>query len=242
MLSVPSSSGKGLQRVNPSLPQSIAFIFQSPLHRGRVFNDCGERLAPFIHLSFQSPLHRGRVFNSSALCACSRESLKLSVPSSSGKGLQPSAAWIPKTRSSLSVPSSSGKGLQRRAFTVQGVHAHFQSPLHRGRVFNMTKEIDDDARENNTFSPLFIGEGSSTSVCWADCSADSSFSPLFIGEGSSTIRLATESWSLICLSVPSSSGKGLQRSSSHVRGSRGILSVPSSSGKGLQRPRSFARS
>src|SRR5581483_5440719 len=257
---VPSSSGKGLQRVNPSLPQSIAFIFQSPLHRGRVFNDCGERLAPFIHLSFQSPLHRGRVFNRSALCACSRESLKLSVPSSSGKGLQPSAAWIPKTRSSLSVPSSSGKGLQRRAFTVQGVHAHFQSPLHRGRVFNMTKEIDDDARENNTFSPLFIGEGSSTSVCWADCSADSSFSPLFIGEGSSTQFIPREgftwdTFSPLFIGEGSSTaevfrqimkfadsfsplfiGEGSStRSKASTPPTGWHLSVPSSSGKGLQR-------
>src|SRR5581483_9652859 len=160
----------------------------------------------------QSPLHRGRVFNRSALCACSRESLKLSVPSSSGKGLQPSAAWIPKTRSSLSVPSSSGKGLQRRAFTVQGVHAHFQSPLHRGRVFNMTKEIDDDARENNTFSPLFIGEGSSTAEVFRQIMkfADS-FSPLFIGEGSSTRSKASTPPTGWHLSVPSSSGKGLQR-------------------------------
>ncbi|MGB7603308.1 MAG: hypothetical protein WBM24_23595, partial [Candidatus Sulfotelmatobacter sp.] len=38
-------------------------IFQSPLHRGRLFNDWAFRADAFEAPHFQSPLHRGRLFN-----------------------------------------------------------------------------------------------------------------------------------------------------------------------------------
>jgi hypothetical protein len=62
----------------------------------------------------------------------------LSVPSSSGKTLQPDPGPGVDDRNSLSVPSSSGKTLQR----TRGRRSH--------------------TRRRRTFSPLFIGEDSST--------------------------------------------------------------------------------
>ncbi len=137
-------------------------------------------------MNFQSPLHRGRVFNP-PLEGVQFPHAILSVPSSSGKGLQ--QRWHGQRQSffeHLSVPSSSGKGLQllKPALAMAG---------------------------SMTFSPLFIGEGSSTSY----------FLHVFCADES--------------LSVPSSSGKGLQRLTQKRRYvSSSPLSVPSSSGKGLQ--------
>src|SRR5579884_1822047 len=62
----------------------------------------------------------------------------------------------------------------------------FQSPLHRGRLFNCC-----------TWAP--------------SCSLCPSFSPLFIGEDSSTGDITASHADEIVLSVPSSSGKTLQR-------------------------------
>ena len=62
----------------------------------------------------------------------------------------------------LSVPSSSGKTLQRLAFGGPiGALIGFQSPLHRGRLFNTIIGVVHTAKAK-TFSPLFIGEDSST--------------------------------------------------------------------------------
>ncbi len=204
-LSVPSSSGKGLQRSlqrghhGASRAFSPLFIgegsstratrqnkpgledFQSPLHRGRVFNDCGERLAPFVHLSFQSPLHRGRVFN---LRRYDLEYAKdiLSVPSSSGKGLQ--RPYRPASREPLFPfsPLFIGEGSSTRLQPKwQSVFLFFQSPLHRGRVFNRAGP-PGPAKPASSFSPLFIGEGSSTVAAWRCSLTGASFqSPLHRG-------------------------------------------------------------
>ncbi len=37
--------------------------FQSPLHRGRLFNHRRVPAVAIKHINFQSPLHRGRLFN-----------------------------------------------------------------------------------------------------------------------------------------------------------------------------------
>src|SRR5581483_10988590 len=139
--------------------------------------------------SFQSPLHRGRYFN----CRLKRwrSSAKfLSVPSSSGKVLQRSqqlaqenlqnpfsplfigegtSTFSARRRRSaraitLSVPSSSGKVLQH------------SSPSLFGQGFPIP------------FSPLFIGEGTSTDAIALAEKTIRAFSPLFIGEGTSTRR------------------------------------------------------
>ena len=66
------------------------------------------------------------------------------------------------------------------------------------------------------------------------------FSPLFIGELSST-RFARPPPGASCgVSVPSSSGNSLQRSGPGVRSGGGVVSVPSSSGNSLQRISSVA--
>src|SRR5581483_11243226 len=86
----------------------------------------------------------------------------------------------------------------------------FQSPLHRGRYFNR--------------------ECAALSSAWC-----ASFSPLFIGEGTSTAQRLQPCVLRVELSVPSSSGKVLQQlTSGQFDPARVILSVPSSSGKVLQ--------
>src|SRR5581483_9570165 len=100
------------------------------------------------------------------------------------------------------------------------------------------------------------GEGSSTSTRNGARCSSSAFSPLFIGEGSSTLihlrelnapelafqsplhrgrvfnlEIGLELCGRICLSVPSSSGKGLQQKCALGRANlKHLLSVPSSSG------------
>ncbi len=110
--------------------------FQSPLHRGRLFNDvAGAELGGLYVLSvpsssgktlqwrglrrsslhlrtFQSPLHRGRLFN------MERASFG-NLPSSAFSPL-----FIGEDSSILAVGS------------LYVVNASFQSPLHRGRLFN----------------------------------------------------------------------------------------------------------
>ena len=140
----------------------IGFNFQSPLHRGGLFNPNSRRgqrgseahFSPlFIGevsstrvvsgsqltriLIFQSPLHRGGLFNrNQELHRIAK--MTISVPSSSGSSLQRTAPDVLSSeRPDLSVPSSSGRSLQLRASV--GV-----------------------APRLLPFSPLFIGEVSST--------------------------------------------------------------------------------
>ena len=113
------------------------FDFQSPLHRGRLFNDSlvpvldsllfsfsplfiGEDSSTLIlkHLDenglhFQSPLHRGRLFNVSKLDSGPLKLPRFQSPLHRGRlfnTLSPTAA--------------------------EKVRITFQSPLHRGRLFN----------------------------------------------------------------------------------------------------------
>src|SRR5579883_2490267 len=104
-ISVPSSSGKSLQPEAVSGAEMIFETFQSPLHRGNHFND-RYRVGVIEGLLFQSPLHRGNHFNAVLL----REKILrriISVPSSSGKSLQPrpeySFRYIPDNFSPLFI-------------------------------------------------------------------------------------------------------------------------------------------
>ena len=187
-LSVPSSSGK--YSSTAGMRPSVAGIrhFQSPLHRGSTLQpQYGE-----------TPYALGQ---------------QLSVPSSSGKSLQPlpgaacqqrrlpfSPLFIGEVSSTLpgtsrgidcamlSVPSSSGNSLQQRAqlHRVERAFA-FQSPLHRGSTLQRQRASPAAARLL-TFSPLFIGEVSSTRLA----------------------RCIRRMVIALALSVPSSSGKSLQ--------------------------------
>ena len=62
----PLSSGKSLQRDPSRNADFRLFEFQSPLHRGSLFNTAAEKKAK-ADILFQSPLHRGSLFNRSKL-------------------------------------------------------------------------------------------------------------------------------------------------------------------------------
>ncbi len=136
--------------------------------------------------SFQSPLHRGRLFN----FARDRQqvaALGLSVPSSSGKTLQRlNLAVMPRRIvpfSPLFIGEDSSTKLNDAISRQDWL---FQSPLHRGRLFNASTLVPPTVVVR-TFSPLFIGEDSSTPQFAQHCFRRK-------------------------LSVPSSSGKTLQQS------------------------------
>src|SRR5579875_497316 len=183
-----------------------------------------------------SPLFIGEITSTIAWRERRRREEVISVPSSSGKSLQPvERSTLDSSCDSISVPSSSGKSLQPATWYKIGTwSSEFQSPLHRGNHFNpcgfgfLFFLLHD-------FSPLFIGEITSTTPIQLDALrlllfqsplhrgnhfnriSNSTtgrrfpdFSPLFIGEITSTrsLRLPRSSGSEI--SVPSSSGKSLQ--------------------------------
>ena len=140
-ISVPSSSGTRVQLVCGDKSHAAHVRFQSPLHRGLVFNS--RKIGPLVfgRCVFQSPLHRGLVFN--AILDFRRPRLCLiSVPSSSGTRVQLPGSPMVRQAFCISVPSSSGTRVQpcaggnRRASVCR-----FQSPLHRGLVFNRSWKI-----------------------------------------------------------------------------------------------------
>src|SRR5579875_3314436 len=141
---------------------------------------------------FQSPLHRGNHFNDGLNRAVVSQT-KISVPSSSGKSLQPEAV--------------SG---------AEMICEPFQSPLHRGNHFNALLLREKILRRiisvpsssgkslqprpeysfryiPDNFSPLFIGEITSTTTLMPFCCGSANFSPLFIGEITSTWRFRCSS-------------------------------------------------
>src|SRR5579884_4199646 len=124
-------------------------------------------IATLSYIQFQSPLHRGNHFNN-GLRAGELIQLQISVPSSSGKSLQLCIVDQASMRLTISVPSSSGKSLQ-----------HYDKPF--------------AVVANGNFSPLFIGEITST-------------------------RLVARAHPKPVISVPSSSGKSLQRASQMTGG------------------------
>ena len=234
-LSVPSSSGNTLQpmcsvkNIGPlpdfqsPLHRGILFNlmltpfkqvkhhFQSPLHRGILFNYFPPRwrthlVAAFSPLfigeysstirsmdgrsslsTFQSPLHRGILFNNvndeRLTLACS-----LSVPSSSGNTLQQCGrgSTVQKVRLSFSPLFIGEYSSTPRATRRYRARPDFQSPLHRGILFNHA-EFTVYCRQDVAFSPLFIGEYSSTRIVKFHTLGTIAFSPLFIGEYSSTL-------------------------------------------------------
>jgi len=186
-------------------------LFQSPLHRGMLFNtSCSTRAAR--HRSYFSPLFIGEC--SSTICAAwwvLAMSL-ISVPSSSGNALQRSRhckpRWMTTNFSPLFIGecSSTTQPLPRRMTNetefqsplhrgmlfntarplVQRRSKSFQSPLHRGMLFNDVLPASGPHLRCH-FSPLFIGECSSTNrYQLVEVFACWHFSPLFIGECSST--------------------------------------------------------
>ncbi len=188
-LSVPSSSGKGLQRSQPRWcwpPPAVTF---SPLFIGEGSSTNSRWIPRFASMSFQSPLHRGRVFNK-RWYHWLVPSLFLSVPSSSGKGLQRSPRWAARCgKESLSVPSSSGKGLQRDQRLAAQPRQEAFSPLFIGEGSStpVTRTFSEAAGELSV--PSSSGKGLQPAPGAAGAHPPAAFSPLFIGEGSSTIHI-----------------------------------------------------
>ena len=189
-------------------PSWSMILFQSPLHRGVLFNTIVPCRAILLR-NFQSPLHRGVLFNGWIKVGDGWPAI-LSVPSSSGSPLQPRRRSRTLPIPSLSVPSSSGSPLQRPNRS-KGLHSTL------------------------SFSPLFIGESSSTQFNRARWLAYIAFqSPLHRGVLFNMILVGVAFREFI-LSVPSSSGSPLQPTRSWTYWRKGIcLSVPSSSGSPLQ--------
>ncbi len=210
IISVPSSSGKSLQRMNPRTTANAVSYFSplfigevsstehkprpskekvdfSPLFIGEVSSTGTAKAGGPDNRAFQSPLHRGSLFNENMMPR-NTDRASISVPSSSGKSLQPyqraveeemeflfqsplhrgslfnlaGYSWLVGARNYISVPSSSGKSLQRGkpGLGLPG-SCPFQSPLHRGSLFNGLF-MDASGMAITYFSPLFIGEVSST--------------------------------------------------------------------------------
>ena len=215
-LSVPSSSGKSLQRIHSHLKRCLLSRLSVPSSSGRSLRHFGQSsIASKVLSAFQSPLHRGCLFNGEPSCHdhCRAE---LSVPSSSGMSLQPGypPRAVGKRIFSFS-PLFIGEVSSTTARHRYRLHVPaFQSPLHRGSLFNTYAAFNGVMSRCNSFSPLFIGEVSSTDRGGrSEQGGVHSFqSPLHRGSLFDILQLPI--CSTLCqmhLSVPSSSGMSLQR-------------------------------
>ena len=158
-LSVPSSSGKTLQPQAPGSYWTRCMPFQSPLHRGRLFNrKQSTALATDAFLSV--PSSSGKTLQHQS------ESTVLSVPSSSGKTLQPIRA-VTLSRYYAFSPLFIGEDSSTHVGTSTNVREVelFQSPLHRGRLFNSPIAVQSTryryllsvpSSSGKTLQPLFI--------------------------------------------------------------------------------------
>ena len=156
--------------------------FQSPLHRGSLFNSM-----PYAVLSdrlhFQSPLHRGVSLTHGT--SWRRDGVDHFSPLFIGEASSTSSA-VSRSRQlfdPLSVPSSSGKSLQRRPSRRPALRRlPAFSPLFIGEVSSTYRYARRHQSRSPSFSPLFIGE-----VLFNGCQRSAggstyAFSPLFIGE------------------------------------------------------------
>jgi len=256
-ISVPSSSGNSLQRIHtictfkpgphfsplfigelPSTPLPLP-LPQYPLHFSPLFigelpsTDRRRRRCHLLPV-FQSPLHRGTPFNMKIEPDWYRY-LFISVPSSSGNSLQPSASIsaapgcrnfsplfigeLPSTpesmrtleSKSISVPSSSGNSLQPGPSVLLPTRSDY-------------------------FSPLFIGELPSTILICGVVSRRPHFSPLFIGELPSTQGVEPILRSVQVFQSPLHRGTPFNSVTHTSSNGKGVISVPSSSGNSLQPP------
>src|SRR5579875_1830778 len=206
-ISVPSSSGKSLQ---PTVIfcSSLRTIISVPSSSGKSLQhvlSCCERDS---HSRFQSPLHRGNHFNYSS-------------------------SPIKMTKYNISVPSSSGKSLQRMLTLTHGIHGHISVPSSSGKSLQRDDyEFIRYAIWN--FSPLFIGEITSTKRWAYSCHWVLNFSPLFIGEITSTSFHLTTAYTPTKFQSPLHRGNHFNCCKAMTDGAVTPISVPSSSGKSLQ--------
>src|SRR5579883_2135307 len=136
----------------------------------------------------------------------------------------------------ISVPSSSGKSLQPEAVRNAVRRARNFSPLFIGEITS-TSPVRPPAIRSVDFSPLFIGEITSTEHGSRALGESSHFSPLFIGEITST----PGKWNLLRrtdeFQSPLHRGNHFNMGKLSIRPWHNAISVPSSSGKSLQHHR-----
>src|SRR5271157_306862 len=164
---------------------SSAFSF-SPLFIGEVSSTLPLRRVRQDMLSFQSPLHWGSLFNDTKIEQSDDARRLFQSPLHWGSLFNGELAWSNGQLSLLSVPSSLGKSLQRSPKVRSRSRLMSFSPLFIGEV-SSTELFLFGQRFRPPFSPLFIGEVSSTVSLYSLESSVQSFSPLFIGEVSSTV-------------------------------------------------------
>src|SRR5579885_2711978 len=183
LISVPSSSGKSLQpRGRCRLTRGRVDF--SPLFIGEITSTTASCCVFSNSCVFQSPLHRGNHFNLFIVLKGHPPGL-ISVPSSSGKSLQPNAQCAEnRTRAHFS-PLFIGEITSTPLMDGSDkIWIKFQSPLHRGNHFNATL-LNPILPTDKFQSPLHRGNHFNTSP-----------------DGNVFIAKA--------ISVPSTSGKSLQ--------------------------------
>ena len=130
-----SSTGPAATSPRSSTP------FQFPLHREGLFNWTGVQRWPAPGSLFQFPLHREGLFNDGHNTEGASWA-RLSVPSSSGRTLQPAQTPEPEQ---AAIPFSSlfiGKDSSTLGGRTQHVwQLAFQFPLHREGLFNRGRKI-----------------------------------------------------------------------------------------------------
>ncbi len=162
-ISVPSSSGKSLQLPFRFAPWQEPLPISVPSSSGKSLQRQLSARAFYVWANF-SPLFIGEITSTPNWLVALLLIELISVPSSSGKSLQLQNAVAFMDFFTISVPSSSGKSLQRlNALSGKISNLAFQSPLHRGNHFN-AGEVASFAGRGIYFSPLFIGEITSTAM------------------------------------------------------------------------------
>jgi len=213
-VSVPSSSGNSLQQTSSRLSTRSTGSF-SPLFIGELSSTPYAAGAVIVDQKFQSPLHRGTLFNlwvQGYKCA-----LRLvSVPSSSGNSLQQVKSqaiagncqgFSPLFIGELSSTSTSADSpppthrfsplfIGELSSTVLGEaipisRRTFQSPLHRGTLFNPI-QVQCVCAHPRVSVPSSSGNSLQRRQLGFSFAATLRFSPLFIGELSSTSLLLRE--------------------------------------------------
>ena|GEM_PF-5515466 len=256
-LSVPSSSGKSLERRKRAVLLGSMFPF-SPLFIGEVSGttERGERLQGLLTLSVPSSSGKSLEHKANALPFTSSLPFSpLFIGEVSGTSLRRHSILLFQPFSPLFIGEVSGTGDSR---APRGGQLPFQSPLHRGSLWNFHL-VPAKLRYLTFQSPLHRGSLWNAAENQLTVNVDVTFSPLFIGEVSGTAFLLIILYRNVHLSVPSSSGKSLElvktpsmKDSYYAfsplfigevsgtgaletpKSGRIFLSVPSSSGKSLE--------
>ena len=140
----------------------------------------------------------------------------VSVPSSSGKALHRRRHGLEQSRRRRFSPLFIWEGTSSEASGAGGATwSMFQSPLHRGRHFIPPRGFGISRVLIKFQSPLHRGRHFIEKDHYSRRRCNSSFSPLFIGEGTSSPTIATFREDFLSVSVPSSSGKALHLAHIH---------------------------